>query len=574
MSSIGSSTPHARPHISLWPTRSGILLPALWATLIINLLGLALPLAALQIYDRVLASNTPGRWMLLLIAVLAAVVAEGLLRLARAHIAGQVGSKQEQKHTLTLISHMLRGSPRGRSAGHDLQTLESLAKLRDFSSGQVLTVLLDVPFAVIYLGLIAYLGGVLALVPVGLLLVFMGREFAAGHRLAHAMQSREKADIERKNGLIEAMERLHSVKAFGRVRWLQRRMEKLQYNVEKTSKPASTIAAQVYQEGLLFSQLMLAALTMAGTPLVLSGQMTLGALMACVLVGGRLMAPIQRGLGLYSRIQQALLARAELEETLARPIAFPATLHGRTDASHPTSLVLENLGIHSESGNRTPWLLRHGNMQAGKGQTIILDVADSHTGTCVLQTLAGLRAPSEGKVKLNGIEPHLLPAEELVQHVAYLSPHGTIYRGTIYENLSRFGQTPPERVAEMVKLLELESALAVLPRGVDTPLDNTLADPIAPGLKQRVALARTLALKPRIILFNQADHGLDQTGYNIVYRLLERLHGKVLLVLCTNDRNLTSLGTETWVQAGSTLRRRLTSSTSAPVIPFQRSTAA
>jgi len=416
---------------------------------------------------------------------------------------------------------------------------------------------------------------VLALVPLGLLLIFMGREFAAGHRLARAMQMREKADIQRKNGLIEAMERLHSVKAFGRVRWLQRRMEKLQHDVEKSSKPASTIAAQVYQEGLLFSQLMLAALTMAGTPLVLSGQMTLGALMACVLVGGRLMAPIQRGLGLYSRIQEALLARTELKDTLAHPIAFPASIHMPEDVSaHPVTLTLENLGIHSESGSRTPWLLRHTNLHAGKGQTIVLDVIDNHTGTCVLQTLAGLRAPSEGKVKLNGVEPHLLPAEQLVQQVAYLSPHGTIYRGTIYENLSRFGQTPPERVAEMVKLLDLESALAVLPRGVDTLLDNTLADPIAPGLKQRIALARALASKPKIILFNKADHGLDQTGYNVVYRLLERLHGKVLLVLCTADKNLTALGTETWVQQGSTLRRRLTSATSAPIIPFQRGLAA
>lgn len=552
------------PHISLWPHQWRVIIPALWATFIINVLGLALPLAALHIYDRLLAENTPGRWLLMLMGVFAAVVLEGLLRLARAHVAGLLGSRQEHAQTLTLLRHILHGLPVSRGPGHNLQILEALAKLRDFSSGQAITVLLDLPFALIYLGLVAFLGGPLVLVPIGLLLVFIGRESAQGHKLARAMRAREEADIHRKNSLIESIEHLHTIKAFGRLRWLQRRLEADQQSVEKASIPVSHTACKVYQDGLLFSQLMLAAITMAGTPLVLNGSMTLGALMACVLVGGRLMAPIQRGLGLYSRMQEALLAREQVSAIFAHPIAFGSrTIGQRTSpqpeaSSLPATLNLANLGVRADAPSGGRWLLRRLNMEAGRGQTIAITTSSLHTGTLLMLTMAGLRPPAEGSIQLNGLAPHTLAATDLVRHVAYLPPQGTIYRGTIYDNLSRFGHTPPEQVAEMIKLLDLEPALAVLPRGADTMLDNTLADPLPPGLKQRVALARVLAQKPRIILFNHADRGLDSAGYNVVYRLLEQIRGKTLLILCTDDQNLTSLADEYWVQHGSTLRRRRT----------------
>jgi ATP-binding cassette subfamily C protein LapB len=136
--------------------------------------------------------------------------------------------------------------------------------------------------------------------------------------------------------------------------------------------------------------------------------------------------------------------------------------------------------------------------------------------------------------------------------VGYLPPQGTIYRGTIYDNLSRFGLTPRQQVNEIVELLELDNALSVLPRGMNTPLEGTLADPLPPGLKQRIALARTLALKPRIILFHQADRALDSVGYNTMCRLLGRLCGKALLLLLTDDRNLRALADCSFVQQGGT----------------------
>lgn len=558
MASTGST-----PALHLWPNHGWLMLPVLWATLIINILGLALPLAALQIYDRIMAESTPGRWLIMLIGVLVAVVAEGLLRLARAHVIGHLGSQQEQRLTLHLLGRILRGRNTNQPGQH-LYTLEALGRLREFSSGQALTVLLEIPFAVVYLGLMAYLGGILVLVPLGLLLIFAGQEVGHGHALARHMAARDKIDVVRKNMLLDIFGRLHSSKAMGHIRLMQRRLESQQAKVEQAALPIVQTAANAYQDGLMFSQLMLAAVTLAGAPLVLNGHMTLGSLIACVLVSGRLMAPIQRGLGLYSRVQEALLSRDRVAAVLAVPPVFGtaptprAAADATTRPDYPGSLELVNIGLRAETPKGPgKWLLRTVTLQAERGQTIALHTPHETTSHMLLQVLAGLAEPADGHVYLNGHQPHTLAAAELAEQVGYLPPHGVIYRGTLYDNLSRFGHTPAAHVSEMIELLDLQSSIAVLPQGLDTPLTGTLADPLPPSTKQRVALARILAMKPRVLLFDHAERNLDPSGYNTLYRLLERLKGKTLTILATADNNLTALADTHWVQRGTTLKRQI-----------------
>jgi ATP-binding cassette subfamily C protein LapB len=533
--------------LKLWPSGARMVAPLLLATFAINLLGLALPLATLQIYDRVLAQGAHSSWIVTICMVLVAVATEAWLRVLRTHLTGWCGSVQEQRLTMAFLKHMFSVLPQGGGPGDSLHMLEALMRLREFSSGQALTVLLEVPFVVLYLGVIAYLGGILALVPLGMLLLFYGRVVHHGQLLSKGLLRRDHADIVRKNTLIEILERIQTIKAFGRQRHMQRVMDHHQEELAQSSLQAAEIANLSYQDGLLFGELVLVGVTMAGTPLVLSGHVTLGVLMACVLIAGRLMSPIQRALGLYSRVREARQAVQRLSHVLTQPPAFGTMVT-------PSGKLMGTLRLHNVSlkQDHGPWLARQIDLQAERGQTIAIQASSDSAGSYLLQTCAGLRPPVEGSIKINGIDPHQLASAELVRHVGYLPPQGTIYRGTIYDNLSRFGLTPRQQVNEIVELLELDNALSVLPRGMNTPLEGTLADPLPPGLKQRIALARTLALKPRIILFHQADRALDSVGYNTMCRLLGRLCGKALMLLLTDDRNLRALADCSFVQQGGT----------------------
>lgn len=525
-------------------------LPLLVATLAINLLGLALPLAALQVYDKVLAQGAQSSWLITMVVVAGAACVEGILRLARAHLTTWCGSVQEQRLTADTLAHLLRSPPTIITPAAGMHTLEALAKLREFSSGQALTVLLELPFVIVFIALIGYLGGVLVAVPVVLLLVFSLRMAMQGGKLHTALAMRDDAEVARKDALIETLEHINTLKAFAAVRPRQRVLDELQRRVSTAALKVAKVSSIAYQDGLLCGQLMLMGVVMAGTPLVLNNGLSLGALMACVLLAGRLMVPVQRALGLYARVHEAQLALERVQDIMAMPLAFGQAKESAADA--PATLKLENIGMRGQGaeGLPGPWIGRRLSFNFQKGQTIAL-YADGETANALLHIMAGLAVPNEGTVTLNGVQPHTLGSSSLVGHVGYLPPVGAVYRGTIYENLSRFGQTSETQVADIIKLLDLKHPLAVLPRGLSTMMEETLADPLPPGLKQRIALARVLAVRPRVLLFNQADRALDKAGYNAIYNLLARLNGKVLMVLYTTDRNLLALATHTLTQQGT-----------------------
>jgi ATP-binding cassette subfamily C protein LapB len=178
------------------------------------------------------------------------------------------------------------------------------------------------------------------------------------------------------------------------------------------------------------------------------------------------------------------------------------------------------------------------------GESILLTGAHGSGKTLLLQLLAGIyprRAKAQSTVDGRNILRYA--SEDLIRHVGLIRSEGVIFRGTIRDNMTCFGQIPEKEVQEIAALLKLDRDIARLPSGFDTLLTGTNTDSIPPGLKQRIAMTRVLAPKPRIILFDNADRALDREGYNLVYNLLARLKGRASMVLVSDDFNIRGLAT-------------------------------
>ena len=130
--------------------------------------------------------------------------------------------------------------------------------------------------------------------------------------------------------------------------------------------------------------------------------------------------------------------------------------------------------------------------------------------------------------------------KDYIRSIYDFQSEGIIFRGTIRDNLTCFGQIDEARVQEMSALLQIDRDIAALPSGFDTYLNGNATDTIAPGLKQRISMVRVLASRPRVIIFDNADRSLDRNGYNLVFNLLGRLKGKATLIISSNDHNLTA----------------------------------
>lgn len=158
-----------------------------------------------------------------------------------------------------------------------------------------------------------------------------------------------------------------------------------------------------------------------------------------------------------------------------------------------------------------------------------------------MRLIAGVAEATEGMVLVDDVPASYYPSEELVKHVGYISAETVIFQGTILENITAFDDRMESRALELVRMLNLDKEIAMMPKGYETQVTDGIADIVAPGIKQRMAIARVLLHKPKIILFHNADRGLDREGYSLLIKFLNLLKGKATMIIVTEDHNINRL---------------------------------
>jgi ATP-binding cassette subfamily C protein LapB len=511
------------------------------STLMINILALALPMLTLQVYDRIIPHPESGTLPVLIGGVCVAVCLDTVLRLARARMLGWNGTCYDHALSCSAVDHLLNtdlAAYGGVGTGEHLSRLAAVSRLKDFNNGFVTVTLLELAFLPVFLWLIAVIAGPLVAIPAAVLGLFILSSIVNGYRLKNTLAARDEADDGRYNFLIEALEGIHTLKSFSLEDRFLRRYENLEDVSTVANFKVTEASARIFNASTVFSHAMTAAVITCGALYVLAGHMTSGSLIATVLLSGRIMLPVQRVLGLWARYQDYRIARGKAEQIFALPLeknaAPPVEEPGREGR-----IELRDAGFRYDGDG--PFLFRHVNLSLARGESVCITGAHGAGKSVLLHILAGLYAPSEGEAALDGVSPMAYSADRRLHHIGLMTTKSVIFRGTIRENITRFGLAPEAEAREISHLLGIDREVSALPRGFDTFLEGTETDSIPPGLRQRIALARVLASKPRVLLFDNADRNLDREGYRQVYRLLGRLREKTALVLVTDDRNLARL---------------------------------
>lgn len=289
----------------------------LYTSLIINLLAMALPIAALQVYDRILPNANRSTLIVLAMGVVVAVVFEAVLRFCRNYATAWAGTVYEHAASCQAIQQVLNSDIRKMEAigaGEHLQRMTAIKRMRDFYSGQTAVTPIDLPFVAIFIGLIAYLAGPLAYVSLVCLGVFALFASGLGARLRRCLAEQEKCDDARYNFIIETLHGVHSVKALGLENQFMRRYERLQHASSRAQYHTALTSARAHNDGIIFSYFLIVATMSFGAPMAMANDITMGTLIACMMLSGRLMQPIQRLFGLWVKFQDFQLAHEKIAE--------------------------------------------------------------------------------------------------------------------------------------------------------------------------------------------------------------------------------------------------------------------
>ncbi len=536
--------------------KEGLRLPApiIVASIVSSFLGLALPLAVLQIYDRILPNQSTETLTLLTLGLFAAFLLDAVLKVLRSYLLGWNAVRSGYDTQLTAVTRLLR-APHARvekeSPGIWVDGLEAVRELSAFEGGQSRLLTLDIPLAGIFLIVLGLVGGPLILVPILLIAGFGALSAYHGTRLQKMLANRSEQDNRKHDFLVESLTGIHTVKGLAMEPMILRRFERLQKGSAIASYDTILLGNKLQSMGIMFANLMMISVVTVGALLVMAGSLSIGGLACCSLLSGRLTQPVLRGIGMWTEFQNIQLAqeRAGKFNELEVSASTDSTLAGEITGS----IELNDVGFEYPSAKKLSCLSGI-SLQVSPGEFVGIKGEDGSGRSTLVKLITGELKPTTGSVVIGGLESCPDREQLQVKDVAYVSASTATFKGTILENITMFRTGAAVEAAQhAAKLIGLEDEIHRLPDGYDTPLAQGVSQTLSSGLLQRVAIARALARNPRILILDEANSQLDFQGDASLHAGLESLKGTMTAIIISNRPSFLAIAERVYALNGGTL---------------------
>ena len=510
---------------------------ALVGTLALNVFGTLVPFYSMAVYDRVIPNNAMGSLGVLTTAVLLIMGFELVMRLLRSHLLEVAARRIDVALSAQVFAQCLRmrAADRPASGGVLANTVRDFEAVREFFATSTLTVLGDLPFMLLYLGVIALVGGWLVMVPLAAIPILLGIAYASRKPLARKVNESMQESSQRTAHLFETMNGLDTVKALGAEAWSRRKWEGLTQAIAHNSLETREISARV-------STLNTAVLAIAGVAVVAVGAvlmsqqaMTMGQIIAVSLLTGRALAPVSQIAGLVVRWEQTKLSYEALNKIMAAPTDDAAA----SLQAPPLQGALEFRDV-SFAYPRQPPVIERLNARIRPGERVgIIGKLGSGKST-VLRLILNQYAPASGSVLVDDLVNTQLEPLSLRRQIGYVPQDVTLFHGTLRENIE-LGRVQADDAALLAAIRTscLDEIVAQLPGGVSTEVGER-GERLSGGQRQIVAIARALLMRPRLLLLDEPSSMVDPaTEQKLIARL--RMLTDTTIVLVTHRMAMLAL---------------------------------
>lgn len=506
--------------------RRGLLRDALLATVLINLLALAISLFAMQVFDRVIPQAGFDTLIVLTAGALLAIALEWLLRHVRGNLLDRESTVLDAELSRWFFDRALaiRMEARPRILGTFAAQIKGLELVRSVVSSGPLFVLADVPFALFFVWVIWLIGGPLAVVPLLTLPIALLAGFAF-YGIIRRATAASQGHANRKSGaLIEAIDGVESVKASRAEHTLSQRWGHLVGEAgreEDEVKYWSALSGNISQS---VQQLSYVALIAYGAYLASTGVITMGALIACSIIGSRALAP-------FARLPQVLVQWAQAHSALTSLdtlVQLPSEQDERAQQLSPgvlePQLRFESVRFAYPGNARAALdLSQQAEIVIPPGQRVGVIGAIGSGKSTLLKVACGLWRPGAGRAFLGGVDMAMIAPERLRELVAFVPQEARLIHGTLRDNLILGLDDPGDaallEAAQTTGLIDLIHSHS---QGLALPISEG-GRGISGGQRQLVLLTRLLLLKPAVLVLDEPTASMDGAAEARVIALFQRL---------------------------------------------------
>ena len=502
-------------------------------TFVLNLVALAVPLFIMVVYDKVIGAHSIETLPSLAAGILVALLSDIILRLARARVIGGVAGRLDYILGAEAFKQVLSLPPAATersTVGSQVSRLKEFESVRDFFTGPLVSVVLELPFVVMFLAVIAALGGTIALIPLLMIGAFALVGWLLMPRMRESVASSGRARSDRQGFLVETLGNLRTVKAAAAERIWCDRFRAMSARAVTANYETSKRSVWLQTSAHVLMTLAGIAVLGFGTLKVLAGAMTVGGLIATMALVWRVLSPLQAGFLAFSRLEQVKQSIRHINQLMK---LRPETQIGKSSLlgrSFGGRVMFDRVSFRY-TPDTDPALL--GASFAAKPGELVAILGQSGAGkSTLLKLAAGLYNPQAGAVTIDGLDIRQIDPVEMRRAIAYVPQSSSLFYGTIAQNLRLSLPTASdEQLAEAAAEAGLLHSILDLPEGFETRIGNRTQTQLPFGFAQRLIIARALLRKASIMLLDEPATNLDEGGDQVLMDLLERLKGRSTILM-------------------------------------------
>jgi ATP-binding cassette subfamily C protein LapB len=510
-------------------------------SVLINLFALAAPLFTMNVYDRVVPNNAIETLWVLVIGVGTVYILDSLLRFLRNYLLEIAGKKSDVIMSSIIFEQVmnLRMEKWPDSVGAFTSKLNQFESIRSFFTASTLVTLVDLPFSIVFLVVVAFVGDALVAIPLmtaallllyGLILVRPLRKEVEGVMAANAVKS---------SLLVETLHNIQTVKTLGAARYAQWAWEESSGEIATRSVRSRLLSGSISVVTNFLVQANMVGIVVLGVYEIVDLNMSMGALIATVMLASRAISPMAQVAGLITNYQQTKTAFASIDSLLAEEVERP---EGQNYVRRPAlSGAVEFRDVEFTYPDASAATLKNFSLKIAPGEHVGIIGKVGSGKTTLAKNLLRLYSPQAGSVTVDDIDINQIDPADLRRGIAYLSQEIELVRGTIRENITfKDPSVDDAMIVEAARVSGVDLFVNRMPRGFDTGVGEGGAR-LSGGQRQCVALARTVLLDEPILILDEPTNSMDNGTETEVRRRLQEFSKDKTLILITHKAPMLDL---------------------------------
>lgn len=501
----------------------------------INLMVLVTSFTVLAIYDSVIPTKSYDTLLAIMLGLGFAVAIELAFRRLKARLIGRMCGRLEYMvgtsifgKLLSLPTEMISSVP----IGVQMSRLGQFETVRDLFAGPFAAIALEIPFVFMFIGVLFAFGGPIGLIAVVLVIVYMVMGILFLPPLRRRVDESTRLRQERQALLLETAANLRTIRTAGCEEiWSERLSEAVRRasNAQRRAQSLNRLLSTLSGAGVPVAG---GATALLGAVLVMNGELSVGVLVAAMIVIWRVLAPIQQAFLVMTRFADMTATVRQIDQMMRIP-SVASTDEAPVRRTFSGDIAFDRVSIRYPGTSQPALVGVSSEIKAGE---LIAVMGDSGAGkTTLLRVILDLYQPQSGIVSVDGINVRQIPNVDLRAAIGYVPHTVTLFHGSIAQNMRLAApEADDEALRRVARELGVLDAIEALPEGFDTRIDHNVREKLPTGFRQILAIMQAILRDPQILLLDEPAQALDPTIEDHFINALLKRRGRVTTIMVTH----------------------------------------